>query len=209
MQRKQRLSKSTAYIDSGAVGAYFIGVLAFATFVAVATADVISPWWLSGSIIAVATYQLLIFWLILQAWEINKIFGIFTLNILSLSIVFFLVETVFSVQLPIDLPVLNVIVSAYGLSAESMSPGSVALSYSVLALLVGTIVSGLYSVIDNIKPTMKLKRLLGLDKVDEFIDHTLERFSAFIDVKPFAWVGTPLVLLAVLLVIVVGGASLL
>lgn len=57
------------------------------------------------------------------------------------------------------------------------------------------VVSVVYSLVDNIKSTTRLKKVLGLDEVDEFIDHTLERFSSWIDLNPFAWLTGPVEIL--------------
>jgi hypothetical protein len=158
-----RYSWSPAYIDSGVVGAYVIGLVAFAVWIAAITAGVVSPIWLGVSIVAVGIYQIGIFWLIKQYFEADKIFMIFASNILCLGLILTFVETVFGVRLPVNLPILNMFVSYVGLQATSLSPGLVAISYAVVGMLTGGLVAFVYMFIDNAKPLMRIKKALLLD----------------------------------------------
>jgi len=137
MSGLKRFSYSSAYIDSGAIGAFMAGVLGFSVWISLDTSSLVSPLWLATSIVAVVVYQLSIFWLMRQYHEADRVFGIFTSNILCLSLVIFTVELVSGVTLPNQLPVLSPIAHSFGYQVEAFSPGSVALSYAVIAIMVG------------------------------------------------------------------------
>ena len=209
MIQKQRYSYSTAYIDSTLVVAFIAGLVAFAVWIAWQTAGVINPWWLGGSIIAVGIYEMIIFWLMRQYWDVHRIFIIFIINVVSLGLILGFVGIVFGVRLPVDLPILNVTYYLAGIEATSFSPGAVALSYTVVGLFSGFIVMLIAIAIEDTRLAKRLKKQLKLDKLDLVIDTKLDDNSFFLENSSMFWVIAPIVLLIVLNVVVVGSASLL
>jgi len=211
-KRKNRTARhawSPAYIDSGLIGAYILGVIIFAVWISYITQAVIAPWWLGTSIVAVTLYEMMILWLIRQYWEADKIFAIFTSNIVCLSLVFLIVELVTQVRLPTDLPAFSVLVYLSGIEATSVNPGVVAVSYALIAVFSGLIVMSLYALVDNTAAVTRLKRALMLDKIDLAIDSFLDRYSFWMLNRRYPWFVTPQVLLVLLLAVVVGLAALL
>lgn len=112
-------------------------------------------------------------------------------------------------MLPTALPVLNVTLSLLGYSdVTSIDPGAVALAYGLLGLFAGGIVMVVYSVIDDQKGVMRLKRWLHLDRLDLQIDQTLDRYSFWMEGHPLAWLIAPQLLLIMVVTVVVGLAAL-
>lgn len=209
MIRKQRYSSSDAYIDSTQVAAFIIGLVAFAIWIAWATAQVINPWWLGGSIIAIGVYEMIILWFMRQYWDVHRIFIIFLMNILSLGLILSLVEVVFNVRLPVDLPILNLTFSLAGIEATSLSPGAVALSYAIIGLISGFISVFIAAVVENTRLAKNIKTWLKLDQLDLAIDTKLDNNSFWLENSSFFWLIAPIALLIALSVVVVGSASLL
>jgi hypothetical protein len=207
-QTLRRFAKSSAYIDSGLVAGYVLAGALFAGWIAYETRFVINPIWLGGSIMVVLLYQLMIYWLLLQYFEVDRIMTIFTLNIVSLLLIVWLVGAVAHINLPTSLPVLTWAGSVTGQSILSSDPGWVALSYSVIAVLCGTAGVTLVALVETLPGVAQLKRKLALDKIDLLIDVLLHRLSGWVLLNASAWVMLPLSLLAGLLVLVVGGAAL-
>ncbi|MFZ1250375.1 MAG: hypothetical protein WAR37_02925 [Candidatus Microsaccharimonas sp.] len=205
----KRTPYSTAYIDSTLVVAFLAGLVAFAVWIAWQTAGVINPWWLGGSIIAVGIYQMLIFWVMQQYWEADRILGIFTTNIVCLGLILGLVGVVFGIRLPVDLPILNFTLYLAGIEATSFSPGAVALSYGFIGLIVGIVVALIVATFENSRFIKHLKQLLRLDRLDLRIDLLLDRYSFWMEnYSKTAWIVTPTVLLIIVTVLVVGSAAL-
>jgi hypothetical protein len=209
MIQQKRYSESSAYIDSTLVAAFVIGLIAFATWIAFETSSVINPLWLGGSIIAVGIYEMIIYWLMRQYWDVHRIFIIFIINIVSLGLILGLVGIVFDVRLPVDLPVLNFTLYLSGIEATSFSPGAVALSYTVIGLFSGYVVMLIAMLIENTRPAMKIKQWFKLDRLDYIIDTKLDKHSFFLENTSFFWLVAPIILLVALNVVVVGSASLL
>lgn len=207
-QTLRRFAKSSAYIDSGLVAGYVLAGALFAGWIAYETRFVINPIWLGGSIMVVLLYQLMIYWLLLQYFEVDRIMTIFTLNIVSLLLIVWLVGAVAHINLPTSLPVLTWAGSVTGQSILSSDPGWVALSYSVIAVLCGMAGVTLVALVETLPGVAQLKRKLALDKIDLLIDVLLHRLSGWVSLNASAWVMLPLSLLAGLLVLVVGGAAL-
>lgn len=207
-KRVKRYKSSSAYIDSGLVGAYALGLAIFAIWIGINTAEHVPAWWLSSSIVAVGLYQVAIFWLVRQYWEADKIFFIFTTNLVCLGLILAGVGLVFDVHLPADLPILSTIIYLQGYEATSFSPGSVALSYSYIGLLTGLVSVFVFSLFEDSRPAKALKRWLHLDKVDLHADWLLDKLSYWLDEKRHPWLILPQILLVVLLVVVVGLAAL-
>lgn len=208
MQKIRRFAKSSAYIDSGLVVGYALGGALFTVWIAYETRHVINPIWLGGSIAVVLLYQLMIYWLLLQYFEVDRIMTIFAINIASLLLIVWFVGAVAHINLPTILPVLTWIGGVTGQAILSSDPGWVAISYSVLALCCG--VAGLFTVslFEELPGASWLKRKMRLDQVDLWIDTTLHRLSGWVSLDTFAWVLLPMSLLAILLALVVGGAAL-
>lgn len=197
-----------AHIDSTLVAAYALGAAVFAIWIAYMTRNVINPFWLGASIITLALYQVAIFWVMLQSWEIDRIMTIFAINILSLGMIMNLVSYILNVRLPVDLPVYSTLISLAGFEATSASPGAVGLSYAVLAFFAGAIMMFMVSWIENARIVTILKRKLHLDKADLRIDVALEKASGKIEDIPAAWSIAPLSLMVVAMIVVIGGAAL-
>lgn len=208
-QTLRRLAKSSAYIDSGLVAGYMLGGALFAGWIAYETRFVINPVWLGGSILVVLMYQLMIYWLLLQYFEVERIMGIFTINIVSLLLIVWLVGAVAQINLPTSLPVLTWVGGVTGQSILSSDPGWVALSYSVIAMLCGIAGTCVMTVIEMVPLAEWAKRRMRLDRADLWIDVTLHRLSGWVALRELAWILFPLSLLSGLLVLVVGGAALL
>ncbi len=209
MIRQKRHSFSTAYIDSTLVVAFIIGLVAFAVWIAWETANVINPWWLGGSIIAIGIYEMIILWFMRQYWDVHRIFIIFIINIICLGLILSFVGYVFNVRLPVDLPILNVTLYLAGIEATSFSPGSVAISYTVIGLFSGYITMFISMAVENTQPVKKIKKWLKLDQLDLIIDSKLDDNSFLLENSSFFWVIAPIALLVLLNVVVVGTASLL
>lgn len=208
MIRTKRHTYSTAYIDSTLVVAFIAGLVAFAVWIAWQTAGVINPWWLGGSIIAIGLYQMIIFWLMRQYWDVHRIFIIFALNIVCLGLILALVGFVFDVQLPVDLPILNTTLYLAGIEATSYSPGSVAISYTVVGLFCGYFVMIAAMFVENTRWAKKVKKWLRLDRLDLAIDTKLDDGAFAVENTWYVWLITPIVLLVLLNIVVVGSASL-
>lgn len=205
----KRFATSSAYIDSSMIGGFMLGVLVFAGWIGYETGQLVSPAWLTVSIVAVVLYQITIFWLILQYWEPDRILGIFTSNLICLGLIVMLVELVSGVVLPNHLPVLSVLAHTAGYSVTSFSPGAVAISYAVIALIVGLLAAGLMSWIEKLPLYSLIIKRTGLAKLDLMIDYHLDKFSVWLDVHKYGWLVVPQVLLAIMLVLVVGLAAIL
>lgn len=205
---KSRHAWSPAYVDSTMVVLFILGAAIFSFGIAYATRFTISPLWLGPSIMAIVLYQLAILWLIRQYWEVNRIMFIFTTNVICLGLIFGFFEFIFSVRLPTDMPVLNYILHAYGITVTSLSPGVVALSYATVAILSGGIMLLNAVWIERLPGYEKVKRLLRLDTIDLLIDHRLDSYSFWMDRGEKAWLMTPQVLLVATLVVVLGLAVL-
>lgn len=208
MIRRQRNSYSGAYIDSTLVAAFIIGLVAFAVWIAYETSAVINPWWLGGSIAAIGIYQMLIFWVMRQYWDVHRIFIIFIINIISLGLILGLVGLIFNVRLPVDLPILNVTLYLAGIEATSFSPGAVALSYSVIGILSGSIAAFIAMLVENTRPVVKVKKWLKLDTLDLIIDNKLDDNAFFLENDALFWMAVPTILLVIINVVVVGSAAL-
>jgi hypothetical protein len=208
LQGIRRFARSTAYIDSGLVAGYALGGALFATWIAYETQHVINPIWLGGSIGVVLLYQLMIYWLLLQYFEVDRIMTIFTINIVSLLLIVWFVGAIAHINLPTSLPVLTWIGGVTGQAILSSDPGWVAMSYSVLAVCCGAVGLFVVSLIEELPGTTWLKRKMRLDHVDLWIDTTLHRLSGWVTVNTLAWVLLPMSLLAILLALIVGGAAL-
>lgn len=204
----KRHAMSPAYIDSSLVTGYLLGVILFSVWIAAITQNVINPVWLGVATASVAIYQMLIYWLLRQYWEPDKIFFIFTTNIASLSIILLAVGLMTGIQLPADLPVFSVIIWLAGLQATVYDPGLVAVSYALIALITGLLGVFFVALFDDSPVIMKLKKVLGLARLDLLVDKALDKYSFWMDRGSRAWLVTPLVLLILLSVIVVGGAGL-
>lgn len=205
----RRFTTSSAYIDSGMIGAFILGVAVFALWIALETGQLVSPYWLGISIVSIVIYQLAIFWLILQYWEADRILGIFTSNVLCIGLIIALVEFISGVNLPNRLPVLSVIAHNFGYSMESFSPGAVAFSYAVIALFAGLIALGFMVAIERLSIYRYIVKLFHLDKVDLALDYYLDKLSIWLDEHAYGWLIVPQVLLVTLLTIVVGLAAVL
>lgn len=204
MKNRKRYKRSSAYIDSGMISAGFIGVLIFAFWIGFETREAIAWWWLSLAIVTITVYQMMIFWLIKQYNEVDKIFGIFISNLLCLSLILILVNVAIDVQLPIGLPTYSIFLYLYGYAAFSTEPGVVALSYGALGLLSGAIVACIYHLVDDTSLATRVKHWLRLDEFDLLIDLALDRFSLWIDTARYSWVVVPQILLVIVLTIVIG-----
>lgn len=207
-QTLRRFAKSSAYIDSGLVTGYVLAAAVFAAWIAYETRFVINPVWLGGSIMVVVAYQLMIYWLLLQYFEVDRIMTIFTINIVSLLLIVWLVGVVTHINLPATLPVLTWAGSVTGQTILSSDPGWVALSYSAIAVFCGVIGVVMAGLVEAFPGVAALKQKLALDKADLLVDVLLHRLSGWVSLNASAWVMLPLALLAGLLVLVVGGAAL-
>lgn len=204
-----RYERSDAYIDSSQIVAFLFGVVVFSSWIAYQTREVISPWWLGVSIVIVTIYQMVIFWLIRQYWEPDKILGIFTSNLMCLGLIFALVSFVTGITLPTDLPILNFTLYLAGIQATSIQPGAVALSYAVLAIWVGLVAMFVFGLVDRTKAFKKIMKVTGLSRVDLHVDWLLDKYSLIMDQGDKAWLITPQAALIVTLTVVVGLAALL
>ncbi len=207
-RQRQRSRMPDAHVDSTLVVMFSIGVVLFATWIAYETRNVISPYWLGSSIAVLALYQLAILWMLRQSWEIDRIMTIFSINILSLSTIMNTVSYVLNVSLPTNLPFHSVLIHLAGIEASSTSPGTVALSYTMIAVIVGSVVMVIAGLVEDTKPVCRVKRLLKLDKLDLRIDLALEKVSGRLEDVPAAWLVVPLGLMAVAMIVVIGGAGL-
>lgn len=204
-----RFKTSEAYIDSSMIVAFMLGVAVFAAWIVYETRDVIAPWWLGPSIFTVVIYQMTIFWLIRQYWEVNKILGIFTSNLICLGLILALVSYVTGITLSTDLPVLNIILYLAGIEATSIQPGAVALSYATLALFAGLIAAVIIRLFDRTKAFKRLMQTTGLAKIDLYVDWLLDKYALMMDQGERAWLITPQIALIITILIVVGLAALL
>ena len=205
-RRLKRFRMPGAHIDSTLVVAYAVGVIAFAVSVAYATRGVISPYWLGTTIVALALYQLAIFWVMLQSWEIDRIMTVFVINILSLGIIMSAISYLLNISLPVDLPVLSIMVHLAGIEATSASPGAVGLSYATLAIQVGLLLMIVVSQIENMRYIDRAKKILRLDEVDLRADIALEKISGSLEDVPGTWLIAPLGLMVIAMLVVIGGA---
>lgn len=209
MTKPTRFKVSSAYIDSGLVTAFLVGVVSFSVWIGYETRAVIPMWWLSPSIIAVVVYQMLIFWLLLQYWEADRVLFIYTSNIVCLGLILGLVSHFWDVTLPLSLPILNLSASmmqVYGL--ESFDPGAVALSYGAIGLGCGLLLLLSYGFIDRLAFIKNASTSLGLDKIDLRIDVLLDHLSTWIAHGSYGWIVIPQVLLVITVTVVVGLAAL-
>lgn len=204
---QKRYNYSPAYIDSGIVTAYFTGVIAFAVWIAWQTADVISPVWIALSIVAISSYQMGIFWLLRQYWEIDRIFSIYINNITCLGLYFLAAEYITDVKLPVELPIINLTLYLMGVEATSLSPGAVALSYSLVAIICGAIVAVVIGMFEDSGWMKKVKHTIGLERIDFMIDKVLDKLSFWMDRTSYEWLSIPLVMLVGVLVVVIGLAA--
>lgn len=205
---RKRHASSPAYIDSTMVVLFIFGAAVFAAGIAYATRNTISPLWLGPSIMAIVLYEMVILWLIRQYWEVNRIMFIFMTNIVCLSLIFAFFEFILNVRLPTDMPVLNYILYSYGIQAESVSPGIVAMSYAELALICGLIALFNAVWIERLPGYEWAKRKLRLDALDYVIDRRLDDYSFWMDNGKRAWLITPQILLVITLAVIIGLAAL-
>lgn len=205
---KKRYASSPAYVDSTMVVLFIFGAAVFAGGIAYMTRTTISPLWLGPSIMAIVLYEMAILWLLRQYWEINRIMFIFMTNVVCLSLIFMFFEFVMNARLPTSMPILNYILYAHGIKAESVSPGLVAMSYAELALICGLI--GLFNAvwIERLPGYEWAKRTLRLDRLDYVIDRRLDDYSFWMDKGNLSWLVTPQILLVITLAVVIGLAAL-
>jgi hypothetical protein len=203
----KRHKVSSAHIDStGAVG-FVVGALACSIFIAAISWRVVNPWWLGTAMMAVALYEIVIIWAMNQFWDATRIFGVALVNLASLLLIIGLVPLFFQVELPHALPILGVW-TQYGLEITLKNPGVVAVSYSTLAIISGSIGYVAFLLLEKASIMSKIKHTLRLGAVDLWVDVMLDRFAFWMDTASKPWFLVPLVLLIALCAVVVGSAAL-
>lgn len=204
----QRYRTSSAYIDSFVAAFYIIAAAGLAAWIAYETRAVINPWWLGGSVVLLFVYALLILWLLRQFSSPDRIFITYTTGIICLGMVLSLVAYISHVRLPTDLPVLGLFIYLAGLQLESFDPGAVAISYAIVVGLGAFIIATPFLFLDNTRLVRWLVKTLRLDRLDYIVDASLDRFGYWIDAGRHGWLMVVLGLLAIVSLIVVGGAAL-
>lgn len=203
----KRHKTSSAHIDSTVAVGFIVGALVCSIFIATISWRVVNPWWLGTAMMAIAIYQMIILWAMHQFWDATRIFGVFLVNLMSLSLIIGLVPLFFQIELPQALPILGVW-TQYGWEITWANPGAVATSYAVLAALSGVAGQVVFMLLEKLPIMSSMKRTLRLYAIDLWIDVTLDKFAFWMDTASRPWFLVPFVLLIVLCGVVVGGAAL-
>jgi hypothetical protein len=204
----KRFRTSSAYIDSFVVAIYIIAAACLAGWIAYETRGVINPWWLGGSVTVIFVYLLIIAWLLGQFHDVDRIFFTYMTGVLCLGMILALVVYISGVQLPTDLPVLSFLAYLAGMQVESFDPGAVAISYAVVVGFGAVIVACPFLFLDNTKPVRFLVKKLKLDHLDYFIDSSLDYLGYRLDTGRNGWLMVLFGLVALVCLVVVGGAAL-